>query len=293
MALVYLALIVLLPQDKSTVKHYHVSSGGLAALLIIIIVPYLIIWLIALIGYLRFKDYTHAIRKSKDGRALQPIGSGILWLTLWLPLSAIAASITSGYYRAHPGATATMVILNNYFNILILLGAFIQIKVGSRKLLDVVKRTETALPQLLTILFIAFSSLYLFLVLHDPARRVASHGAEVGAYYLPDWLIVTTIVIPRLVTWYLGMQAIYNIYIYSNGVKGPIYKQALANLVSGLSWLILTVVVLRCFESLSSQLSRLSLSWVVLVIYALLALISLGYVLIAKGAQSLQRIEEI
>ena len=89
------------------------------------------------------------------------------------------------------------------------------------------------------------------------------------------------------------MQAAYNLYLYRKGVKGPIYKKALNDLASGLSWIIITVIVLRCFESISSELTQLSLGLILLVIYVLLVFISGGYVLISRGAKKLQMIEEV
>lgn len=293
LSIAYLALSVLLPADKTTLARYHITKGQDVALTFTVTIPYLIIWFVALVGYSRFKAYTETIAKSKDGAALQTVATGILWLALWLPLSAVLGTIINGYYNAHKSTTPTLVNINNYLNIIILFVSFWFIYEGSNRLLKVIKKPSLRIPQALAMLFITFSAYYLFLVLHDPARQFPTHHVAVAAYYLPDWLIVLLIVIPRLFTWYLGIQAVYNIYLYRKGVKGPIYKQGLNDLASGLGWVIITIIILRCFESLSSQLTKLSLGLVLLLVYALLALVAVGYFLIAKGAKSLQRIEEI
>jgi drug/metabolite transporter (DMT)-like permease len=89
------------------------------------------------------------------------------------------------------------------------------------------------------------------------------------------------------------MQALFNIYLYRNNVKGRIYKDAFNNLGNGFTSVIVVLVVLRCFESLSSHLTKLSLGPILLIVYLLLIALSIGYILIFRGARSLHRIEEI
>ena len=293
LSILYLALTILLPPDKASLAKYHITVGQDILLTLTIAIPVIGIWIIALIGYLRFKSYTETILKGKDGNSFKVMAQGIFLLSVWLPLSSILGSLTSGYYRAHPSSTPEMVYLNNYLNLIILFLAFWIFYQGTSKLLGVIKKPVPRLPQPLMMLYISFSALYLLLVLHDPARQFPTQHVAVAAYYLPDWLTVITLVIPRLISWHFGMQAVYNLFLYRKGVKGPIYKNALNDLANGLSWIVITVIVLRCFESISSQLTRLSLGVILLVIYLLLVLISVGYVLISRGAKKLQMIEEV
>lgn len=293
LAVVYLVQGVLVTPDQEVLAKYHISSTQAIGLALTIAVPYLTIWFIALGGYLRFKDYTRAIAGSHDGAAWTTISRGILLLSLWLPVSAVLTSLVTNYYHHHPAATAGLVRLDNYANLLLLLPAFWLINRGAQQLLVLVKRPLYRLPQAVLLSFIAFAALYVFLTLQDPARQLPTSDVEVASYYLPDWAIVTTIIIPRLIMWFLGIQAIYYIYLYAQKIKGSLYRQALRNLARGLAWVVLMIIVLRCFQSLSAPLARLNLSLLLLLIYVLLALVSVGYVLIAKGARKLHRLEEV
>jgi hypothetical protein len=293
LSIAYFVLSITLPLNKAALTKYHLTSGQDIILTLTITLPYLIIWGIALIGYLRFKAYSDAIKESRDGAAFHTISSGLLWLALWLPLSAVVGTITSGYYRGHVSSTPEMVSLNNYISVIILFIAFWRLQIGSRQLIGSLRKPNLRLPQLMTMLFISFSALYLLLVLHDPARQFPTRSVPVASYYLPDWLTVLTIVIPTLITWQLGMQALFNIYLYRNNVKGRIYKDAFNNLGNGFTSVIVVLVVLRCFESLSSHLTKLSLGPILLIVYLLLIALSIGYILIFRGARSLHRIEEI
>ncbi|MDB5171097.1 MAG: hypothetical protein JWO35_791 [Candidatus Saccharibacteria bacterium] len=290
---VYLALTALTEPDKVALEKYHLTAAQAVALILTIALPYVIIWFIALIGYLRFNSYAETIRGSRDGTAFMTMSQGLLMLALWLPVSAVSSILAAHYYRDHPSSTATLIIAINYVNIALLFPAFIQMYRGARKLLPLIKTTAASLSQTVNLVFICFSALYVFLVLEDPARHAATDSTTIASYYLPDWLIIISLVIPRLIMWFFGAKAVQYLYLYRNRVKGTLYKAALNNLARGIAGVVLATIVLRCIQSLSSQLGELSLALMLLVIYLLLLLIAIGYVLIFKGAKNLQQIEEL
>lgn len=290
---IYLAQSVLIKPDQTALDKYHISASQAVALGLTVAIPYIVIWFIALLGYLRLRSYAESIADSQDGAAFTIISCGVGLLALWLPISAIIGGFSTHYYAVHPSATATMVILNNYLNLALLFPGFLITYCGTRKLLAVINKSRPALPQKVMLLFICFAVLYTFLVLHDPARLAPTHAVTTAAYYLPDWLIVTTLVIPRLVMWFLGIQAVYNMYWYRQKVKGSIYKQALDHVAQGVGGVVLSTIVLYCVQSLSSPLNQLNLALLLLVVYLLLIIVSIGYLLIAQGAKKLQRLEEL
>lgn len=293
-SLIYIFQTVILPADKAILIRYHLSRAQAAMLLATVALPYIFIWFMALIGYLRLHDYATAIRKSKDGNAFATIARGVFGITIWLPLSAIVSSATSRFYAQHPDATATMVRLNNYLTLLILFIAFVIIFQGTRRLLIMVKQPSFTMLQVLGIvLFTIMMVLYIVATLHDPARRVPTAKVPVASYYLPDWVTYLTIIVPRIVMWTLGLIAVQYIYMYRRAVKGVIYRDALQYVASGFALVILISVILRYIESLPAEFNSLALGPVLLLIYVLLAIMGSGYALIAKGARQLQRIEEL
>jgi hypothetical protein len=145
-------------------------------------IPYLLIWAVALLGYWRLKTYTESIQGSKDGAAFATIAQGILVLSLWLPVSAVAGGLFTHIYGLHPSLTANMVQLNNYLNLIILFPAFWLVYQGSHNLLKVVRKSLQPSYQKTMLGFIAFSALYTFLVLHDPVRRTPNSANPVASY---------------------------------------------------------------------------------------------------------------
>ena len=291
--IIYLLQILFVPVDKTTLAKYHVSVSSLRVITLSVALPYIIIWVITLIGYLRLNTYAELIKNNKDGAAFKVIAKGILWLGLWLPLSTIVNNFSSQYYTSHHSATANLVRFDNYLNLVFLIIGFVLISKGTNKLLLLIRKPALSMSQMTVLVYIAFSALYVLLTLHDSARALPTHKVAVASYYEPDWLLVVTLVIPRLIYWFLGVQAVHSIYIYRKKVKGKLYQQALNYLAIGLGGVVATTIILRCLQSLSSTLGQLSLAFLLAFIYVLLILISVGYVLIAKGARGLQRLEEL
>ncbi len=291
-AVAYVLETLLVPAAKSTLTHYHIGTSELHMLQLAVIIPYIIIWVAALMGYMRLQDYTTSLGDSKDGMAFSYITRGVLWFSLWLPISALISSTCNAVYQAHPAETADVVRLQNYANLILLVPAFIFTLQGSERLLKLVRGRVSGLSQPLMLTFIGFSAFYTFVVLEDTARRVAIDMATPASYYMPDWLIVLTIVVPRLILWFIGLQAIRNIVLYRRKVVGVIYKRALRRLASGLGVVVVMIIMLRVLQSLANLLNKQSLGIVLIIVYILLIGLGVGYVLVAKGARQLQQIEE-
>ena len=290
---VYVLQTVTAPIDKAVLAKYHIDSSQLRLLSLTIAIPYVVIWLIALAGYIRLNLYVKLIKKDKDGKAFKAISQGILMLTLWLPISTIVANYFQRVYMVHHSATANLIRLDNYINLLILFGGFLLINWGTNGLLGIIKKPKNLAPLKFVLVYIIFAALYVFLTLHDSSRQFPTKSVATAAYYESDWLIILTLVIPRLISWFIGAQAVQNIFTYRRKVKGKLYKDALNSLALGIGGVVTTTIVLRCFQSLSGPLAKLNLGLILVVVYLLLIVISTGYILIAKGAKKLQQLEEL
>lgn len=293
LVILYLVQSFAYAPSRATQTKYHLSAGQLKLLILSIIIPYIIIWAIALVGSMRLIAYADGIKKSRDGAAFHEIAQGVLWFALWLPLSNVVDTFITHYYNLHPASTAHLTWVINYLNIVLLFPGFLLINRGSKMLLAIVKRPADYLPQAIAFGYIALSALYVALVLRDPTRQFPSPDVPAAAYYESDWWLVTTIIIPRLLMWFLGLQAAYNIYLYREKVKGALYRLALDNLAKGTALAIVVIIILRCFQSLATLLSKFGLGLILLIIYVLLILMAVGYILIARGASRLQKLEDL
>ena len=292
LAVWYVVLTVTNIPSGDTLSKYHVSTAQAHLLLLTIAVPYIIIWMVGLVGYLKLHVYTRYLKAGKDASGFKTLSLGVLLLTIWLPFSTMLSTLSATYYAEHPSATAWLVRVDNYVNIVFLLAAFYLVYLGSLRLLSITRAKRIGMSHRQTVLYIVFAALYVFVVFNDSVRQVAATDTTTATYYLSDWWILLTIVIPRLYMWFLGFSAAANMILYRQEVKGAIYREALRMVAFGITGIVVTTVLLRIVQSLSTALNELNLALLLLIIYVLLLVIALGYLLLARGAERLRKIEE-
>lgn len=293
LAAIYICQVILVKPSEIVLKRYGISEFEVKLLALTIALPYLMVWIIGLLAHLRLKSYSDLIKSSKDGMGFKLIAWGVFFLALWLPLSTIINSEATRLSDIHHSWVQSAVIINNYLNILILAPAFLLVYLGSRKLAALAKTTIRTPNQTLVLGYIAFAALYTFVVLNDPVRHHPSGEVLKATYYLSDWLIILTIVIPRLLMWYLGLHAVQNILLYRQKVKGSLYKLALHKFAFGLCGVVAVSIILRSFQSFSPALSTINLKIVFVVLYLLIGFMTLSYVWMLKGSSKLLYVEKL
>lgn len=290
---IYIIEVFVIPPDANTLLKYNLSVMSARLLSLTVIIPFIIIWSMAMYGYIRLSSYAQSINDTPDGQALTQVSYGILALALWLPLNNVAQN-GLGYIRhANPSLTEGAVIISNYLPIIVLLTISYLTWRGSRQLLA----TLTISPQSINRRYVYLGTilagaLFSYLVLMNPAKTTPSSGGA-AAYYLPDPLLVLTIIIPYIFIWYLAIEAVQNIHTYRNRVKGIIYKSALGYLANGIAFSIICALSLRSIASMTAWFDNKTLQFVLIVLYILIFLIGVGYLLLWMGAKKLQLIEEV
>jgi|GEM_PF-2681682 len=292
LATTYVLATVLPSPDAGTLKKYDITAAQLRILLATIVVPYIIIWTLSLIAYLRFQAYSQNIRQDKDGKAWHEVTKGILWIALSLPIFSTVNTVSALLYRHTPSLTSHLIRFDVYLAMVVMAVGIWYIYKGSGKLLSIVHKYRFQTSLGLVLGFIAFAVIYTFLTLNDPARSVPSGVIERATYYEPDWAILLTITIPRLLMWFLGIQALYNITVYFTKTKGKLYKSALVNLTQGLGIILGATITLRVLQTLTSVLAVSGIGLLLIIIYLLLIGLGVGYFLIDRGARKLEILEK-
>ncbi len=291
---IYIAELFLIPPDSAALTRYSLSGGAARAISLSFALPLCIIWYAAFYGFTKFKQYANLAGKTKDGHALRILGNGLLALAFSLPISAILGNPRTYLGRLHPDLVPTITIAYNYINLAMSLLALWLIALGSKKLVHSLKDKQRSIYQIIIgFIFILFCVVYTYTALTDPRRQNAAGPIGNAAYYLPDFLVFSTIIVPYIVLWSLGLRAAYNIQLYSKRTAGVLYKDALGRVSLGIVFVVISLMMLRVFASMSSFLNGLSLRYLLVVIYVLLIVIGVGYVLVASGAKKLKKIEEV
>lgn len=283
---IYTGFTLLPTPDPAILALYSLSALELRLLDITIIALLAGIWFAGFYGYTKLHDYGYAIRKDKDGKHINKITTGVLFLVLWLPVSSTVSAILNYIAMKHVGLLSAVKILENYINLILPLVGFIFIGIGARGLSELVRRRPTYIAtHLIAIVFVYIGLVYYRLV------ATTYHRADV--YHMSIWLILTTIVAPYIYMWLIGMLATYEIYSYWRSVAGIVYRRSWNLLALGLGWLVVMSIAFQYLTTLSARLNALPLYWLLAIVYSLLLVLAISFVLIALGARKLQRIEEV
>ena len=286
----YVAAVFLVPTDPHTLQKYHVSESQAKLINASVVIPIIAIWCTAFYGFSRIKSYAVAVRHTPEGGPFNALAAGLMISVMGLPLTSVVSTILNRLAVLHPDLLPTVTIMRNYLGVILALLAFYLIGNGAEALTHLVKNKRTSLGhQAWVIAFVVCGCVFSWLIM---AHRAGGNGQQ-SAYYLPDWLILTTIAIPYTYVWYRGAVAAYSIYFYQKNINGTLYKRALGSFSAGIAVVIGASIFIQVLTTFSERLNRLHLTPVLGIIYLLLVMWAIGYGLIAKGAKKLKTLEDV
>jgi hypothetical protein len=292
LAFLYTFLTLITPSDAAVLLKYGLTETEAKLLTLTLILPYVAIWATAFYGYAHLKDYADTIRDSVDGASLHKIAQGLKYIALSLPLMAVLSALSTFISHKWPETTAATVILTNYVDVALSLLAFNLIYRGAAGLMRLVKKNSAYNGLVFTLLYGALMAGFVYITLSNPSRQFPGAAGNRAAYYMTDALLIITVIIPYIVAWWWGLRAAYFINVFKRQTNGRIYQQALAQLSAGLACVIIARIVMRLIISTSAFFDNLTLRLILLILYLLLFIISVGFILIALGAKRLKKIEE-
>jgi hypothetical protein len=285
---VTVGLAVGLPPDPHAVQQLNTTESAYRLAILVLLVPYGIIWYTAFYAFTRLVKYAHATKGYPDGEAFRKImiGMGVLAYGLVLPTAVTLILRNIAVY--HPDFKPAAVIISHYLTILVVLVTFAFIGNGTRQLANAVKRRpKLGGMRVFALLFIVLSAIFTYLVTSYNAERP-------NVYYLDTpWLIIT-FVIPYLFGWFMALLSAYEFGIYAKYAKGLLYQRALQLLSYGIITTIAGSVAIQFLSNtFVATAASQSIGYILVVDYILLAIIGLGLGMMAFGAKKLQKFEEV
>lgn len=285
----YVAVALFGPIDPATLSKYSLTLGGARLLTLSIVVPIVAIWMSALYGLLRFREYAKVVEDTKEGKAFKYIALGITLLAFSLPVAGMVSSTLGAIAVRNPGFLVGSIIIKNYINLILPACGLLLLNKGSNELLSTLKRNKApAWPPFSLPAVIVLSSFYTWCI----TTRAFGFTGDAG-YYLPNWLILATLAVPYLYVWCRGLLSAYRLFVYRRNIRGQVYKNSLTALARGVTTIIVLSILTQLITTISARLSRLNLTPILLIIYVLVALNAVGYGLLAYGAKKLKQIEEV
>lgn len=280
------AAAALIPRPSDTLARYDLNALQYRLLMLSIVIPLALIWYAAFYGYAKLRTYADTIRDTPDGRHVSRITTGVMILAIGLPVSSLVSSAANILANHYGGLDIASDIFRHYISLAVPLAGFIFIGMGARGLSDISKQRPTYRAfNILAAVFIAISVTYCYVM-------VSTQGPG-DRFHLPVWLLLTTIVMPYLYSWYIGIHAAHGIHLYSRKAPGTLYRQTWNLLSVGVASIIVMQIVLQYVGAITAPLANIQLMRLLMIVYVLLVLMSIGYLIVAVGAKRLQKIEEV
>jgi len=292
LSVIFLLLAAVLPANKQVSQLYHLSSFQYHLLFFLVILPLLLLSFLAIYAYAMLHNYANSIEKTPEGHDFKLLAGGCRWLAWGLLIPAIIEIILDSIANVRPGFHAVAVTVTNYLYLLVPLVAFSLISSGSHGLLSRTKKQlSIANAKSLIMVFVLIGVAYSLLIFRH--FMGISIGSTNNPYYLPLWLMLITMVIPYLYAWFIGLLAVYEIILFSRQSRGVLYQQALQQVAYGLVIVIASSIALQYVSSIVPSTGHLVLNTSLGAMYAIRLAAVVGYILIARGAIHMKKIEEV
>lgn len=264
---------------------YHV-------LLFTVLLPLALVWCISYYGAITLYDFARRMEGTPEGHGYRQIARGCLWLAWGFLVPATIRQILFSIASGHPAFQRTAVIVMDYVNLSVPLVAFSIIGTGSRALLEQAKtRTTVYDTKRVVVLFAIIGVLFCYYTFRQLNLHDAASSSNV--YFLPGWALVLTIVIPYLYAWFIGLLAAFEINRLGAHARGVLYRRAMQLLAGGLTLVIATSIAYQCILTMIPNDGKLALDYLLLLVYLTEIAEGAGFILIARGANRLKRIEEV
>lgn len=288
LAVVYISIHFFAAPPRTTLARYDLTPEAMRLVNIAVVVPVLTVWFLALYGYQKVREYSSQLdAKSRDSAQVAELTKGVMFLAYWLPVTSTLSAVLQWQARYHPDLGSFSTILTNYMSVIFPLIGLFFIARAARGLGDLSKhRLAQGGIYAMAVILISAGVIYGYLV--SEAR-----GSIGDIYHLPMPLVLTTLVIPYIFTWFLGLLSAFYIHTYSREVPGVIYRKSWNTFAFGIVWIILFLIAFQYLATVSAKLSDLSLPIVLLLLYGALVLMGLGFAFLARGASQLKKIEEV
>lgn len=292
LVIAYIALLLILPANSLTTQNYDLSDTEYKVLRLAVTLPSLAVWLVAFWGVSKLRQYCEKISESTEGESFCTLLRGCTWLAWSLPIPVFSSLILGTLAASHEGLRPLAVIVTNYLSLILPLIAFIIISTAAR---GIVGRSRVNLThagaRFLMLFFLIAGVLYCYLTFSH--LDMTSLSSSQNVYYLPVWIIVTTLMVPYLYAWFTGVIAAYEIALFSLNAKGVLYRRALGYLVTGIILIIASFIAVQYLSGVQPSTYQFSLNLKLILAIIFRVIGGVGFLFLALGAIKLKRIEDV
>jgi hypothetical protein len=281
------ALSLILPPDPESLRIYHLNAFSYRIIILFLLLPFALIWYAAFYAFAKMSEYTRYLKNAKDEAAFRKVSIGLGILAFGFVVPSIISTVLNEIAAYHHGFKEEAAIINHYIALLVPIFSFTYLGTGARMLSSSVNVKASLNGSRL------FGLAFIVLCVAFTRSSVTAHHYGGNPYYMSIYPLIITLVIPYLYSWFIGMVCAFDIWLYSQGLRGVLYKKAFSQLSLGLAVTIIGLIAIQFVTSAYGNSTDESLTYVLILIYALLAILLLGLSLMALGTNKLKKIEEV
>lgn len=250
-------------------------------------IAYFLAWSAAFYAYYSLYRYTGTLKKTNEGKSFANISKGTMILAWGLPISMIVSLILRTASKEYASLEPLRTSVNAFLPLLFSIVAFLFISIGSNALSrSTRKEHSTVVAYVMIYIFIVFGTVYTHFTLGHSLTGLK-------LYHMSSYPLMLTVIAPTLFSWFLGLVAAYALVNYFKHVKGLIYRRAIANVSAGICLVVLSDIFSHYIEGVFGARTYSASGNLFILIYLLILIQAGGFVLIARGANRLKRIEEV
>ena len=288
----YVVLVFWLPVNNVVRATYNLSPSAYHLLYFSVALPNMAAWLAAYYGYTKLRYYSKRVTDTADGPEFTRMAVGMGWVAWGFLIPALLAINLNAVANNHPHLLAPAVAGVNYAYVIITVISFTYFGRAAQSLVARYKIIPSMQSSnLLTLIFVAMAVILCYTLLHR--LHNASAGSSFNAFYIPIWAIISTLLVPYLYAWFIGLQASQRLISIAWQTPGILYRRALISLAIGLSVVIVGSTGQQYFRSIIPRTGHLSLGPSLIMVYTFYLTSGLGCLILARGARQLTKIEEV
>lgn len=288
----YVGLIFILPANKTVLSNYSLESFQYHILYLAVAFPYMLVWLAAFFAFARLQQYTNVLKETPEGVDFQYITKGIKYLAYGLPLVAIMSICLNSIGNNISELKAASIITVNYLSLVVPLIAYSSMRKGTHGLIERTKLRFSLNDMRTIVIALVFIGVgYCYFTFRK--LNLESIGSADNPYYLPAWLMITTVIIPYLYAWFSGLLAAYELVIFGRQVQGVLYRQAVRWVASGMVAVVAGGIGLQYLRTVIPRTGHLSINTAVLFAFTAYTILIVGFILLIIGVSKLKKIEEV
>lgn len=269
----------------------HINAASYTEAHTYIVLIEIVLWAVIAKAAARFKAYTHKIRGSTDGAALDFIANAILLSFAYAILFDVASTFKTLFMRS--ASLPVVTTLTNLLPLAVFLLLSVLLFIGTFKLKRLLPDTRL---QLRRNRYIIALSLAVFVLVVIPFGEYFYHIAPAmldddGLRHFavsPSALLVVYL-LPFAVIWLLGLLSCLNLAQYASRVRGKLYRPMFRNLYLGILIAYISTYLIQVWYASNLPSNRFGFG--LLSIIVLIFLLILGYGLMYVGANQLYLLE--